>query len=317
MVDAAVTVIQDLTLSSVDKNTSTSEGTLSKVAQSEICNLKTSEEHKMVQTIATSDLVKTEKPMATVETAGEEAPKSSNAAIFPNSLAKPWVSKHSVDNKAPVSQGNPTSEEIPPFIKSLEYIAEEKHYTRDYRNNLLYKGQPVCRYLNTARGCQLGDSCRFKHIALGCVFNQSSAQGCCFGPEGKGCAFSHEPNAVVVSAPLVACVGPDCKRSCMSTSSVCRRCWNSMARHRRAEAQNVTSTRKKTFKAHIGAGFLQDAGWNSARPPAAEALQPPIGYYNVPVRSQQYGYMPPPPLSYCPTVKGRSASQHPPFYRMY
>jgi hypothetical protein len=222
----------------------------------------------------------------------------SRSPYIPNPLAKPWVSKKA-------------SRELPEVKKSEAYLAEEKNFSRDSRDNLLYKGRPVCRYLNTARGCQLGDRCRFKHIALGCVFNQSSAQGCCFGDEGVGCAFSHDANAIVVAPPLVACLGNNCTRSCMSTSSVCRRCWNGMARSRRATAQQVTNVRKQTFKAHIGAGHFQDAGWQSARHPRQHMPpQLPI-YYSNPV-AQGFGQS---PSVFFSQGKGR-ASRAPPVYRM-
>ncbi len=152
-----------------------------------------------------------------------------------------------------------------PFIpKTDKYLSEEAKFTRDRHGVLRYNGRPVCRYLNTARGCHLGPSCRYEHLRLGCVFHRFAVQRCCFGEEGVGCAFSHSPDAVVVSAPLKECSTPSCLRSCMSNSSVCKRCWNGMARMRRALAHQSMQQRSAApaaYRSNGGGRASDNGGW--------------------------------------------------------
>lgn len=124
------------------------------------------------------------------------------------------------------------------IVKSEAYLAEEAHYARDDRGNIFYKGDLICRFYCTSRGCKNGILCRFLHIKLGCVFAQQAVQGCCF-EDGKECPFSHDPDAVVVAKKLFACSNQGCDRSCMHENSTCLCCFNNSSRNRRAHLRQV------------------------------------------------------------------------------
>ena len=136
-----------------------------------------------------------------------------------------------------------------PRKKSEAYLLEERRFSRDRNGKLaLYDGRPFCSFYCTVRGCRSGDACRFAHVRLGCVYNQQAVQGCIYESDSK-CPFSHDPDAVVIAAPLHACTAEGCDRSCMNRDSKCINCFNAVNRAR-AESGTQAPPPPETLSHH-------------------------------------------------------------------
>lgn len=141
----------------------------------------------------------------------------------------------------------PTSNAHRPYYKTPGYLREEAKFSRNRSGDVIYDGRIICRYVSTVRGCLKGDSCRFLHKSLGCVYFQMAHQGCIFSTSGD-CPFSHESDAVVVAPTLSNCKNySECGHSCMFLGSTCLTCFNRSARERRGRVRQQQHERRETF----------------------------------------------------------------------
>lgn len=175
------------------------------------------------------------------------------------------------------------SERVPRGLPDTDAYRElSKDFSRDQRGVLRYKDRPICKFLNTRRGCRECEHCQFPHVRLGCAFFFLARQGCIYPSDM--CPFSHEEDSYVGIEQLYPCTMDGCYNDCMKSDTSCQECFNDRMRARRSRARVTNEIRSVALQQQPpGMTVIEDprmsyGAWVAAAAAQGHIVPTPFGF---------------------------------------